>query len=452
MQKCVLFSLLLVLLFLGCSETEEFSSASLEYNYFSLEDSLKALGVKNAVKKAAQMKNVKWKTTAKGMPFNNGFFECNTEYSGIPYSNVLAYNQHVFLDVSIETFVTAVHNPRSVLYTENVSGTNSKSSLGRKYNGVGSACYYGSTCSYLVVYALGLPHGILAAEFPYWDEMEVVEDQSSSGVQLADVLSSIYHVVLVTDIKRYKDGTISTITITENASKTTSSRVFAPSQFDKYLSTGYTILRYKNIDKNIEYTPYTEFVAVDGETPSSYSFNEDLCPNYGNKSNYVEGDMVVINIAENYKKKGYTHMMVYKDDQLLYSLSISDIDMVLKGLSYGDYKVCLSNGFDVVSQYAYFKVVNMSVSLDNSSGQDVVYFASENAKPLYYDFCAENGQKGPSGVKGILSHVLTPSEISEGKATLSPPLITTKDTPYIKVHFETEYGRTTKMARKDFFD
>lgn len=405
------------------------------------------IGVKNALKKAAQMKNVVWKTAAKGMPFNEGFFKDNTEYCGIPYSNVLAYNQHVFLDVSIETFVTAVHNPRSVLYTENVSKTNSKSSLGRKYNGVGSACYYGSTCSYLVTYALGLPFGILASEFPYWDEVEVVDIQNSRGVKLADILSSGYHVSLITDIKRHADGTISTITITENANMTTSSTEFTPAQFDEYLSTGYTIVRYKNIENNLEYTPYTDFVAVEGEVLGCYAFNEDVCPNYGNRSNYVEGDTVVINITKDYSKKGYRYLNVYKDNNLLFCREISSIDICLEGLPYGDYKVCLTDGHNRTSEYSFFKVVNMSVSLSRNDQQSIVYFASENAKPLYYDFCEDNGQKGPRGVKGILSHLLTSTEISDGMAVLTPPLIPTESAPFIKVHFETEYGRTAKTAR-----
>lgn len=429
----------------GCT-----SSFVLDFREDVISDLPENIGVQNALKKAAQMKNVSWTPSAEGMPYNNGYFMVNAKYSGIPYSNVLAYNQHVFLDVSLETFLTAVHNPRSVLYTENVSKDNSKSSLGRTYNGVGSACYYGSTCSYLIAYSLGLPFGILASEFPYWNDVEIVEEQSSSGVKLADILSSGYHVSLVTDIKRYPDGTIYSITITENAKATTSSTEFSPTQFDDYLSTGYTIVRYKNIENNTEYTPYTDFVAIEGEVLGHYTFNEDLCPNYGNKSNYIEGDTVIINIAEDFYNKGYRYLMVYKDNQLLHRLSISTSDVHLRGLTYGDYKVCLTDGFNLTSMYSFFKVVNMSVSLDCSGELTEVCFSSINAKPLYYDFCEENGQKGPRGVKGILSHLLTPEEVVEGRAILSPPLTPTQTTPYVKVHFETEYGRTAKSVRMEF--
>lgn len=413
-------------------------------------DQPESIGVQNALKKAAQMKNVSWTPSAEGMPYNNGFFMANINYHGIPYSNVLAFNQHVFLDVSLETFLTAVHNPRSVLYTENVSKENSKSSLGRTYNGVGSACYYGSTCSYLITYSLGLPFGILASEFPYWDDVEVVNEQSFNGVKLADILSSGYHVSLVTSIKRKSDGSIYSITITENAGATTSSREFTPDQFNKYLASGYKIVRYKYFERNTDYTPYPQFVALDGETQSHYLFNDDLCPNYGEKSNYNEGETVIINVTEDYKKKGYRYIMVYKDDMLLYKLNITDKDVYLKDLTFGDYKVCLSNGYNLTSKFSFFKVVDMFVSLNCNDGQNEVIFASKNASPLYYDFCEENGQKGPQGVNSILSHLLTSTEISEGRAILSPPLIPTKDTPFIKVHFVTEYGRTVKTAKMKF--
>lgn len=453
------FSVLSLSLIVGCTKdsfTERITHAIvrfenkqglMEEGYMS--DIPDCLGVHNALKKAAQMRDVKWVANGDGMPFNNGSFAANTTYSGIPYSSVLEYNQHVFLDVSLETFITAAHNTRSVLYTENVSGMDSRSSLGREYHGSNCACYYGSTCSYLIVYALGLPFGIAASEFPFWNEMEVVNDQSASGVNLADVLSSSGHVALVTDIKRDITGTIHSITITENAFVTTSSNVFSPTEFNEYLKTGYTILRYKNIKNNTTYIPLTDFVAVEGETTGDYMFNDDICPNYGNKSNYAEGDMVVLNVCVDYKAKGYTHLFVYKDNELLSRQSINDIDIVLTDLPYGDYKVCLTDREGGKSDYAYFKVVNMSVIIDSSAANDIVYFSSANSTPIYYDFCREDGGKGPAGVNGLLSHLLTPEEIAEGKAELTSPLVLTESHPYIKVHFETEYGRTVKSIKKN---
>ena len=243
--------------------------------------------------------------------------------------------------------------------------------------------------------------------------------------------------------------TISTITITENAGPTTSSREFNPSQFEQFLSTGYTILRYKFIEGNTDYTPLTEFVAVEDEIQSYYVFNDDLCPNYGNKSNYIEGDDVIINVTDNYKQMGYTHLSVYKDEQLYNNLTLTNVDVVLKGLPFGDYKVCLTNGHGKTSRYAFFKVVNMSVSFDNCGEYGAIIFNSINATPIYYEFCGEGGKKGPSGAKCVLSHMLSPLELSEGRATLSPPLVFTSDSPYVKIHFETEYGRTAKTVRID---
>lgn len=445
---------IVVIIFVSCTPSlDNQKEENIGDEYFGkgiISDIPENIGVQNALKKAAQMRNITWEPKAYGMPYNNGFFQANTSYSGIPYSSVLEYCQYVFLDVSVETFATAVNNPRSVLYTENVSKDHSKSILGRNYIGYNSACYYGSTCSYLIVYALGLPHGILASEFPFFKDMEVVEEQSYSGVKLADVLSSGKHVSLVTDIKRDRDGVIQLLTVTENAWMTTRSIDYTPTQFDKLFSLGYTLLRYKYIEKNTNYTAYTDFVAVEGEIRGSYSYNEDICPNYGNKSNYVEGDTVVLNITSNYKEKGYKYLKVIKNNNMLYLLPITDIDIYLKDLSYGDYQVCLTDGFNNLSQYSFFKVVNMSVSLDNLAGEDIVSFASKNATPLYYDICEENGLKGPSGVNDILTHVLTTEELSKGRAILTSPLRPTEEYPYIKVHFTTEYGRTIKTVRKSF--
>lgn len=448
------FSLSIVLFaFSIVSCTSHIEPIEIQVNEFEIEDNAivqRNRGIQNAIKKAAQMKNIRWSPTAEGMPWNNGEFQVGTTYSGIPYSSVLEYCKYVFLDVSVETFLTAVHNPRSVVYTENVSAENSKSVLGREYNGNNCACYYGSTCSYLIIYALGLPYGILAAEFPYYEDMEVVDEQSHLGVELADVLSSGRHVVLVTGIKRDNKGKIQSITVTENAWRTTSSSVYTPEQFDNYLSTGYTILRYKYFERNTNYNPLTYFVAIEGETLDHYSYNDDVCPNYGNKSNYNEGDIVIINIGQDYESKGFTQLLLYKNNQLVNIYTINDIDIVLSELAYGDYKVCLRKSSGQTSEFAYFKVVNMSVKIDSNGPEDVVYFASKNATPIYYDICNKLGHKGPKGANAVLSHLFTSDELSAGKTKLNSPLVLTEDYPYIKVHFENEFGRTIITAKKSF--
>lgn len=74
----------------------------------------------------------------------------NISYKGLVYSSVLETNTFVGIDVSFHTFMTALRNPKSVLYTENINRP--------PYHGdlMGKGAYYGTVCSGFVSYALGL--------------------------------------------------------------------------------------------------------------------------------------------------------------------------------------------------------------------------------------------------------------------------------------------------------
>jgi hypothetical protein len=97
-----------------------------------------------AVEYARIMSRVKWTPVAGGMPNRRGgCFEQGTEYTGVPYSSVKAVGRCIGFDIYLKTFLAAVENPHSVLYTENLSGEVSN-----------AATYYGKVCSTFTSYAL----------------------------------------------------------------------------------------------------------------------------------------------------------------------------------------------------------------------------------------------------------------------------------------------------------
>ena len=106
-------------------------------------------GMRNAMRKAKQLSNIQW-TPLADIPANDGYVFANgTTYTGMPYSSVKECMKFVGKDVSFRTFMTAVHNPYSLLYTENVSAENSQSGYGFEYHGENCASYYGDVCSSL---------------------------------------------------------------------------------------------------------------------------------------------------------------------------------------------------------------------------------------------------------------------------------------------------------------
>jgi hypothetical protein len=82
----------------------------------------------------------------------------------VPYSSVRSEGRYIGFDIGLRTFLAAVENPQSVLYTENLTGKVSN-----------AAAYYGSVCSAYTSYALGC--GI-------WEVSRRYGPQISDGIRL----------------------------------------------------------------------------------------------------------------------------------------------------------------------------------------------------------------------------------------------------------------------------
>ena len=66
---------------------------------------------------------------------------------GIPYSSATQDQKYVGLNVSLYTFLSAVNNPYSLLYTETIkSGAGSRSAWNRHYTADNASAYYGLVC------------------------------------------------------------------------------------------------------------------------------------------------------------------------------------------------------------------------------------------------------------------------------------------------------------------
>ena len=91
---------------------------------------------RDAVAYARLMSRVEWTPVADTMPNRTGgYFERGVRYTGVPYSSVKSAGRYIGFDFFLKTFLAAVENPFSVLYTENLAGK------------VGNAAtYYGKVC------------------------------------------------------------------------------------------------------------------------------------------------------------------------------------------------------------------------------------------------------------------------------------------------------------------
>ena len=389
-----------------------------------------SLGAWNAVRKAHQMTDLPICAHATLYVNKNKTYSPGKEDKGLIYSSTREINTSVGQDVSFHTFMTALHNPKSLLYSEKINQP--------PYHGTNCRAYYGTVCSGLVTYALGLKITLRTADIPAADYFELVEDQSANGVQVADVLWNKGHVMLVTAVERNTDGRIGRIEYCESVETGARRCVLGDgAAFNKLLvRRKLKIYRYKELYKNVDYTPINEFVAVDGERKIPFKYNDDICTNKGDKACYITGEKVVLNVFGPYRQ-----VEIYKDSTFYKKVNVDqNNDVILSDLPYGDYQARAVNGSSK-SDDTRWKVIDVNVRIDRDKNR--ICFSSANATPVYYEFSDIAGNRPVNKVVHIYAAELTEEQVKDGYVTvMAPNKPTGKKTgnPYVKVHFECDYG------------
>lgn len=403
-------------------------------------------GVRNAYKKLRQMMDIKWTPTADTMPkvANGGNYSKDVEYTGLPYSSVKEIDTYIGIDVSFETFMTAVHNPHSVLYTEKVYGSG-RTAIGNTYHGTNCGAYYGIVCSALLSYSLGLMNPRFETdEFDYLIKegvFEEVYDNSYTGVQLMDVLDTPGHTLIVSDIIRDNRGVPTHITVLESVTDLPVENVYTPSEFTTRLGTTGRILRHAWLYKNLDYAK-SPFVAVEDEVISTpYVYNDDICTIKGNKAVFREGDYIGIN----YNAGSYTQMIVKKGSTTVETISLDAsshlVNLTSNNLTYGLYTAYLTDGTNQ-SDPTLFEVVRANLLSAERTGNFInVTFDHEYGTPMMVKLSNINGDSAGY-------HMLTTAEQSNGVCEYNWNAVFLKQHPkdtlpsalYAKVIYSGTYG------------
>ena len=177
-------------------------------------------------RKGHQLGLVKWtpKATVKA---GEGTHTAGVEVIGIPYSSVKECMKYVGIDVSLHTFMTAVNDIHSLLYTEDPAASTSRSDYDITYHGVNCLCYYGTVCSGFVTTAIGTDVQYNSWEFRSFPELfDWLENQDVRNLQVGDILSENGHCRVISKIWRNDDGSLRFAEMDEQA---------APIRFVKYI-------------------------------------------------------------------------------------------------------------------------------------------------------------------------------------------------------------------------
>ena len=414
------------------------------------QDKVYSLEVLNTIKKAYQQTKLSW-TPKHDIPHrrnstsgDTGSYTANTEFTnGLPYSSNLQDYKHVGVEVSLETFMTAINNPFSVLYTENVSKYNSVSIWGRKYLNPNAGAYYGTVCCGFTssVYSQDTKINNVAFK-PYLrmygqfvtisPECEMIDQL----VQVGDIADSNGHSFIITGIVRNNSGAITHVRYHECTSGNWGCReqVLTAAYFRKVLNDTdantdqckkpYTIYRHIDAWKNYNYEQ-SEFVTLSefGETPlESYEYNNEICTIYGDKPCLIEGQVMALNYNLNYDQDfDYTHIRLQKyntttnewnsiileNDEWIPAeqcLSLANADASIpeaafqsqqghcyylgNNLPAGIYRACMSkrinDEYSDSDKYTYFEILTNDVIVEeHQDGLYRVYFGAKGKEHAY---------------------------------------------------------------------
>ena len=382
------------------------------------------IGTINAVKKAYQMTDLQFTPLNNIEANGNKVYKANVNYTGVIYSSVKETGTYVGQNISFHTFMTAIHNPRSKIYTERLNEA--------PYHGTNCKAYYGTVCSGLVSYALGVSYGTY--DFPVSGVFVEVDHSIIDSIHVADVLWKGGHVALITDIVKDDSSHVTDVEICEAIQSGCRRYSVTSDKFKSLMTTNFkAVYRYTELYKNVDYTPVPEFVAVLDESPIPFVYNDYLCADKGDKACYREDEDVTINIFHDYE-----YLEVYKDGDLYSTINNTGTqDIVLSGLPYGDYQaaVCYDSNNNK-SDFTRWKVVNIELTLDRANGR--IYFKSENAIPYKMHFSSLSGSRKYPYTQ-LYSHQITDEERACGYLII-PQELTKNNYPYIHFSVSNEFG------------
>lgn len=299
----------------------------------------------NAQKIAKQLTALRWTTTASGMPnaSDSNTIASGTTVTGAPYSSASVEDGYIGISISLYTFLSAVHNPRSVLYTTPSKG----------YTGY---AYYGTICTSLVCAAWGLPMLITTAAFPKCDFIREVEYPQ---VELGDMLLGNGHALMVSEVRRDSTGAPTHVRTSESKYNTcVENSLNTYSTFVSTYQSVYKIYRFSDIENVCAYIP-SPAVPMMGEDAGELQF-PDVMTCFGDKVTRKYGTDVVINVLDD---TGYSTITVYRNGVQVSTHNVEDF--TLTAPETGCYEVRMTGSGK--SSSTFFDIVDCAASISGST-------------------------------------------------------------------------------------
>ena len=397
----------------------------------------KSKGVENALKRARQMLDIRWTPVER---FPSGVSSSEPEgtpkirrdfhyapwfpLTGMAYSSARRNEKYVGYNVSLETFMTALYNPKSVLYTRSHHGDQEIKNM---------LSYYGIVCSCFGSYVCGFPYRTSGAAIIDDPDVTEVDTDVLENLELCDlVIKRGHHVAVITDIQRDVEGKVQLITVSESVLPLCRSNDYTPELFRKHwLNTGYHAYRYAGVHNQI-YEP-SPYVHVEGDPVLEMPpVNTALMSIFGDKANTRLDEAVEFTVFE----KDWETVEVTAADGAVTKLPIEGDTAVFNPQKAGFYTAaCTKEG--AVSQKVQFAVTDSTVAVDaetvtKGGTLELTFRIDAPEKPMLYiinrvEACTER-QRG----------YFTEEEMAAGKAAVTVNVI--PGNYYVYTVAQNEYG------------
>lgn len=332
-----------------------------------------------AVEYARIMSRLQWTPVAEGIPAHprrtDRYFEPGTVYTGVPYSNGGHEGRYIGFDIYLKTFLAALENPHSVLYTKDVRG--------QKTN---SAGYYGMVCSAFTSYALqsAVPFPSRGHVAPHREGIRRVEPQSAQGAAAGDVIQRPGHVELVTGVTRNAEGIVTHVLVEDSSPPTTRTINRDAAGFEKHLASSKAgLYRITDLDawrgagraEDYLFPNYEE----DSVTPK---INRVLLLDRGDWVPYRQGETVAFNVMDR-DGQGVKSLVVKRADEVVETVELDGPGIVERAFSVcGDYTAHCVMTDGSSSQACEFSVCALE---SGPASEEVV-----RNQPWTVEFAAEN--------------------------------------------------------------
>ena len=336
--------------------------------------------------------------------------------TGIPYSSSRPEALYVPNNVSFYTFLTALQNPNSYIYTVDLGA--------EPYYNQNGRTYYGAVCSTAAAYALDILTNYSTHQWADIPGMTPLADTDPENLRLCDTIVGKGHVVMVTGIRRAPNGSVVALSVSEAAGRNVHAYVYTPESFSAlYPAADYTYCRYDKVE-SVPYTP-SPFVAVGDEVAVPVDLTLPLIPRKGDCSNWLLGSVVEIDVMDG---TGYDTVVVYRDGTEHMTLPLTEL--ISLELEKPGYYTAALRGEAGESEPCSFAIIDaQSAATVDADGTVTVHFSSSMGEPLWVQWASE-----ANGTVHVTE--LTAEEAAAGVALCRYQSGTYK----IRVAFRTEYG------------